>query len=136
MAAIADDLNTPLALASLSAPLKFINDLLTTKQGKKAVGRTDALKALTEAVEDTIDVVGLPHDGGKEILLRLKELALVRAGMTVEEIDEAIEKRTIARKEKNFEESDRIRDELSSRGIALMDGTETTWRPSPVLDDC
>ena len=133
-AAVADDLNTPLALASLSAPLKFINDLLTTKKGKKAVGRIDALRALTEAVEDVMDTVGLPRDGGADVLQRLKDLALVRADMTAEEVEEAIERRTTARKEKNFEESDRIRDELAARGVALMDGAVTTWRPSPVLE--
>jgi cysteinyl-tRNA synthetase len=35
-AALADDLNTPQALAALSAPLKAANDLLTTKAGRKA----------------------------------------------------------------------------------------------------
>ena len=34
-AALADDLNTPQALAALSAPLKAANDLLTTKAGRK-----------------------------------------------------------------------------------------------------
>ena len=37
-AALADDLNTPLAVASLSAPLKTLNDLTSTKKGKKASG--------------------------------------------------------------------------------------------------
>lgn len=35
VAALDDDLNTPQALAALSAPLKCANDLLTTKQGRK-----------------------------------------------------------------------------------------------------
>ena len=34
--ALDDDLNTPQALAALSAPLKAANDLLSTKQGRKA----------------------------------------------------------------------------------------------------
>lgn len=36
---LADDLNTPAALSTLSAPLKSINDLLTTKAGKKNPNR-------------------------------------------------------------------------------------------------
>jgi cysteinyl-tRNA synthetase len=40
----------------------------------------------------------------------------------------AIEARNAARKAKNFAESDRIRDELLSRGIVLKDGPQgTTW---------
>ena len=51
-AALADDLNTPLAVASLSAPLKTLNDLTSTKKGKKAAGRDVALADLVLAVED------------------------------------------------------------------------------------
>ena len=41
-----------------------------------------------------------------------------------------IEKRTTARKNKDFSMSDQIRADLSTRGIALMDvGNETFWRP-------
>lgn len=50
-AALGDDLNTPLAVAALSAPLKCINDLLTTKKGKKAPGRMTALRDLVTATE-------------------------------------------------------------------------------------
>jgi cysteinyl-tRNA synthetase len=39
VSALVDDLNTPAALAELSAPLKAINDLLTTKAGRKAPNR-------------------------------------------------------------------------------------------------
>lgn len=37
--ALADDLNTPSAVSALSGPLKTINDLLTTKAGKKQANR-------------------------------------------------------------------------------------------------
>ena len=37
-AALADDLNTPLAIASLSAPLKTLNDLVSTKKGGPSGG--------------------------------------------------------------------------------------------------
>jgi len=36
---LVDDMNTPAALSTLSAPLKAINDLLTTKAGKKNPNR-------------------------------------------------------------------------------------------------
>jgi cysteinyl-tRNA synthetase len=44
------------------------------------------------------------------------------------EVEELIAARTAARKAKDFKESDRIRDELLSKGIVLKDGpTGTTW---------
>ena len=133
-AALADDLNTPLAVASLSAPLKFLNDLLTTKKGKKAQGRLEALRDLVGAVEDTLDAVGLPVEGGDEILASLRDLTLARAGLTAEEVEEAVAKRAEARAAKNFEESDRIRDELGAKGVALMDGGNEVWRPAVIVD--
>jgi cysteinyl-tRNA synthetase len=48
--------------------------------------------------------------------------------VTDPEIQRAIEKRNVARKAKDFKESDRIRDELLAQGIVLKDGPDgTTW---------
>lgn len=138
-AALADDLNTPLAVASLSAPLKFVNDLLTTKKGKKAVGRMAALTDLVRAVEDTLEAVGLPAErggAGGQILEELRGLALARAGLTAAEVAAAVAERAEARAAKDFEASDRIRDELGAKGVALMDGSASqVWRPAPVVAD-
>ena len=51
------------------------------------------------------------------------------AGLSNEDIDSLIEQRKEARKNKDFAESDRIRDLLAENGIALEDGAQgTTWR--------
>lgn len=147
--ALADDLNTPLATASLSQPLKVLNDLVGTKKGKKAVGRDKALSDLVSVVEDTLEKVGLPttimattqEQGSNnsytsslaDILESLRQLALTRAGLTLSDIEVATKKREEARAEKDFATSDLIRDELFKKGIALMDGAEgSAWRPCPV----
>ncbi|MFW6368043.1 MAG: CysS/YqeB C-terminal domain-containing protein, partial [Halothece sp.] len=46
-----------------------------------------------------------------------------------EEVQALIEKRAVARQEKNFSEADRIRDELTEKGVVLIDqpGGETRW---------
>ena len=45
------------------------------------------------------------------------------------EIDALIEKRAQAKKEKNYAEADRIRDELKGRGIEITDTPQgTKWR--------
>jgi len=44
------------------------------------------------------------------------------------EIERLIEERAVARKAKNFKESDRIRDELAAMGVVLKDSKDgTTW---------
>lgn len=57
MAGLRDDLNTPQAVAALSAPLKLLNDLLTTKKGKKAPGRVPAMRELTAAIRDALELL-------------------------------------------------------------------------------
>ena len=133
--ALADDLNTPLAIASLSAPLKTLNDLVSTKKGKKAVGRSVALRDLIAAVETTLESVGLPREGGEGLLEELRELTLRRAGLTQDDVDAAVAARAEARAAKDFAESDRIRDEFGAKGVALMDGGNQVWRPATVVDD-
>ena len=133
--ALADDLNTPLAIASLSAPLKTLNDLVSTKKGKKAVGRSVALSDLIAAVETTLESVGLPREGGEGLLEELRELTLRRAGLTRDDVDAAVAARAEARAAKDFAESDRIRDEFGAKGVALMDGGNQVWRPATVVDD-
>ncbi|KAF6988899.1 hypothetical protein CFC21_006325 [Triticum aestivum] len=65
-----------------------------------------------------------------KVVKQLKEKALKRAGMSEEELQQVIEQRSAARK-KEFAESDRMRAELSARGIALMDEPAgTLWKPS------
>ncbi len=45
-----------------------------------------------------------------------------------ERVDRLIEERNVARKAKNFKESDRIRDELKAMGVVLKDSKDgTTW---------
>lgn len=53
-----------------------------------------------------------------------------RAGLTEDEVLHFIDERTQARINKDFPKSDRIRTDLTAKGIALMDvGNETIWRP-------
>ena len=121
-------------MATLSAPLKSMNDFMTTKAGKKAVGRVRALQALLTSIEGVLEAVGMPRDEEDVFLGELRAKALHRAGLTEDALLAKIEERKKARDAKDFAESDRLRDELSARGIGLMDGAAVAWRPVPVVD--
>ncbi len=64
-----------------------------------------------------------------DTFLRNRDLKAIREmGLSEEWILEAIEKRTLARKEKDWSTADAIREELSEKGIILRDGPQgTTW---------
>ncbi|MBU4495263.1 MAG: class I tRNA ligase family protein, partial [Acidobacteria bacterium] len=99
---LADDLNMSVALTALFEMIKKVNILIS----KKEIREDDAGQIL-QAVQRVDGVVGiLPLESEEDLVADI--LAL-------------IEERQKARSNKNFALSDRIRDELLARGIALED---------------
>jgi cysteinyl-tRNA synthetase len=92
--AMADDLNTPKALAELHA-----------------LRSSDPA-----ALRGALDLLGLKAEAVAEIAL-------------APEIEDLLARRLEARATKNWRESDRLRDELASRGVALKDNKDgtTSW---------
>ncbi|PRW59911.1 cysteine--tRNA cytoplasmic isoform X1 [Chlorella sorokiniana] len=133
-AALADDFNTPLAIAALSAPLKAANDFLHTKKGKKAPGRLQALASYQAGLQAVLELLGLWAEQPAAVLAELRALALTRAGLSEEQIAAAIEERAAARAAKDYAASDAVRLRLEAAGILIMDTPEgTTWKPGPRL---
>ena len=110
--ALCDDLNTPVAIAHLFDAVKLIN----------AGNLSDADKASLVALFEDI-VVGV---------LGLKDEEAGASGKAEKALDGVmqlvLENRKKAREEKNWAESDRIRDLLASYGITVKDTKEgATW---------
>jgi cysteinyl-tRNA synthetase len=118
-AAMDDDFNAPIAIATLQSLTREVNSLLN---GGAAVG-LDVLKAIDAAYTDTAgDVLGvLPaHDAANGDGAR--EAAL---------IEMLIAMRAQARATRNWAESDRIRDALAKVGVVLEDRADgTVWKVS------
>ena len=94
LAALADDLNTPQAIAELH-------------------------KASPEELAGGLTLLGFSLD---------EKNITAKAPVDEAEINAAIDARLAARKNKDFKEADRIRDELVAKGIILKDGPGgTTW---------
>jgi len=108
-AAVADDLNTPVALTVLEELLAAKK--LDPREKLVAVAAMDA-------------VLGL-----KLTTLTRSDLRLRPADATISEaeIDDALARRKAARAEKDFATSDAIRDELGAKGVEVMDGDPLGW---------
>jgi cysteinyl-tRNA synthetase len=117
-----DDFNTPRALALLFEEIRSLNRLLDKGEITGLTIRRDSLKKVGE-------VLGLIQESPETFWDRKKKRWLHRHGLTAQEIEEKIRLRNLARNEKRWDEADRIRNELSEKGIALEDTTGgTLWK--------
>jgi cysteinyl-tRNA synthetase len=116
--AMDDDFNTPEALAVLFDLTREINRRREEDE-QTAAGLGAELRRLG-------GVLGILQDDPEQYL---RSGAGEAEGLSDAEIESLIQQRLDARKEKNWAEADRIRDELQEAGILLEDGSQgTTWR--------
>ena len=107
--AMEDDFNTADAITAISELAKFAN---TTADGNSS---KEYAKTLFDLIVRLGDILGLILDRKEEMLDA--------------DIEALIEERTRARKEKNFQRADEIRDELLKKGIELKDTREgVQWK--------
>lgn len=100
--AMDDDLNTADAIASIFELVRDINTNVVGKTPSKAL-----VEGAISVFDELIGVLGLVYNRKTETL--------------DSDIEALIEARTNARKEKNWAEADRIRDQLKEMGIVLED---------------
>jgi cysteinyl-tRNA synthetase len=112
--AMADDLNTPRAIAELHR---------LQRTAKSELALSEAASQLTAGLSMIgFDIVEYDPEWLQ------KQAKARRGGDRVSEIDGLISARAAARSRKDFQEADRIRDELAGMGVLIKDSKDgTTW---------
>lgn len=112
VAALEDDLNTAAAIAELSALATAANIAKKPDDMAKAKGELLAAAKLFGVLQNDPELWFRASFGDEAV-----------------EIDKLVAERVAARAAKNYAESDRLRDQLSQRGVEVMDSaTGSTWR--------
>ena len=118
LSAMAEDLNTPVALA---ASLRGANEILTLHRSEGLSGASaSAASQYLDKIQDLLGIVRLdaasPHPPDDT-----DELA--------ETVERLLQERTEARAAKDWARADAIRDEIDAMGIEVMDSASgSTWR--------
>jgi cysteinyl-tRNA synthetase len=113
LAALEDDLNTPLALSHLYETLGALNRAASDGDRARLAGELRASGALLGLLEADPEAW----------------FTATEDGLDAAAIEAQIAARNAARKSRNFAEADRIRNALAAQGVLLDDGPSgTTWR--------
>ena len=122
-----DDFATPQAMAQLFDTIRLYNQLVPTGAKKKGPAGT-----ISQLFFDFVLSFGKPlalfQENPTDFLRTLDDILLIQKELKREDIDKLVEERIQARNNKDYQESDRLRDQLNELGIDIRDSAEgTIW---------
>ena len=119
--AMQDDLNTAEAVGYVFGLVRLANRMLEDKTFRKSEAGKEIMQEMLGMLENWGDALGVFQRFGEEFLEQLKLMRCNRLDIDPQAVQEMVLKRQQARKDKDFETADQIREELAAKGIEVMD---------------
>ncbi|XXJ18391.1 cysteine--tRNA ligase [Desulfovibrio caledoniensis] len=125
---MADDLNTAGALGHIFSAIRLAGRVAEDKNLRKSEGGRDLFARIKADMADWATILGIFEREPAEFLLELRDNRAARAGIDPAKVAELLDARAQARKDKDFEKSDTIRDELAAMQVEVHDTPQgATW---------
>lgn len=124
--AMADDFNTALAVAALHEYTKVVNRYFQERQKSFGSKEIATLSFARERLLEMAKVLGILQEEPKKFFEEAMNLLLKKENLTFEKLQNLIEERNLARKNKDYAKADEIRKKLSVLGIELEDTPKGT----------
>jgi len=119
--AMDDDLNTAAAIGHINTLVRLINRLIEDKNARKIEGAKNLYSRFLQAMNSWGTVLGLFLRDPTEFLLELKLCRAKRINLDIDAVEKLMQERDDARKNKDFANSDALRDKLTTLGVAVRD---------------
>lgn len=120
-----DDFNSAKVVAALVSIFKYLNDVLVSKKTRPS---PDECAGFADVIKEAGGVLGVLLREPDEILNEIKDIQVVRLGVSKEQIENLINERNKARADKDFSKADELRDKLVQLGVVIQDTSEgTKW---------
>jgi cysteinyl-tRNA synthetase len=125
--AMNDDFNTAKGVGILFNLVKEANRLLDRDDAEQ--DKKKALQPLVEDLGNIVNVLGILQQTWEVYFDKRMQTGMKDVGMTPETIEALVAERTAARKAKNWNRADEIRDQLETAGVVLEDKADGThWK--------
>jgi cysteinyl-tRNA synthetase len=119
-----DDFNTAGAIGVLFEAVRSANRMMD-----EGNAHPDGVRTIFAEILKMGRILGLFNQSGSDYLEKRQARAAAKSAVDPARIEALIEKRKLARAEKDWAKADKIRDELAQMGVSIKDGPEgTTWR--------
>ena len=126
--AMEDDLNTAKTVGQVFEYVRAVNAYLDRRGFFPSTISVGMATAFLKNIAELAEVLNLFGENSGDYLLQLRLLVLREQGIEQEAIEREIERRTIARQNKDYAAADEIRKALLEKGIELRDSPEgTQW---------
>ncbi|MFZ5428450.1 MAG: cysteine--tRNA ligase [Thermodesulfobacteriota bacterium] len=119
--AMEDDVNTAAALGHVFGMVRLAGRVMEDKGLRKSQGGKEILERIKADMAGYSKILGVFGMVPSEFLLALRDKKARRKGVDAARVDALLAARQEARKNKDFAESDRIRDELAAMGVEVKD---------------
>ncbi len=121
LSSLNDDFNVPAVLGRLFEAVRVLNKTTSPSASSKA--------AVRSAIARLSSLLGLFSSEPADFLAKQKTAGLKSAAVSEAEILKLLEERRSARKTKDFQRSDALRDELAAKGVQIKDNPDgtTSW---------
>ena len=126
--AMDDDFNTAIVISELFNIFKYINLKIKNSNKDNRAIIANTLKNIVKISIELYNLIGLFTQTPIEFINVLKNKYINILNISYDEINELIRKRIEAKENKKYDLADKIRNELSEKGIILNDTKDgTTW---------